>query len=420
MTMTHIEQQLENLASPGDRQKHLRGLAVLKQIGGENFGGPVSQLASFSEDLARFTIQYPYGDVLSRDGLDLRTRQILTAATLLAHGSAQSQLSFHLYGLLNAGGTRADVVDLLFISAGLLGFPTAINAVPIVRDILADRDETKNVAGAQTSPAVPDMPSDRFAVLDRIAPDFVNWREHTLGEEIFGAVHLEPRLAHLASAAMLAARGKVGASFDAHIVSALAAGATDSDIVEMVIQLSVYSGFPAALNAAGRARNVLAAPERPQASTQKGVDTTKDDEKRFMRGVATLAETSGGSGADVVDSFKDVAPGLDRLVVAHCYGDIFCRPALDPKVRELGAISALAAQGTVAAEKPLGVHIDAALNLGATPEEIVETLFNIIPYAGYPLIEKALLIAHDRISLFDDKQVDGSPSDHRTLDMCSG
>ncbi len=104
MTMTHIEQQLENLASPGDRQKHLRGLAVLKQIGGENFGGPVSQLASFSEDLARFTIQYPYGDVLSRDGLDLRTRQILTAATLLAHGSAQSQLSFHLYGLLNAGG----------------------------------------------------------------------------------------------------------------------------------------------------------------------------------------------------------------------------------------------------------------------------------------------------------------------------
>lgn len=133
--MTNIEEQLENLASSEDRQKHLRGLAVLKQIGGENFGGPVSQLARFSEDLARFTIQYPYGDVLSRDGLDLRTRQILTTATLLAHGSAQSQLSFHLNGLLNAGGTPDDVVDLLFISAGLIGFPTAINAVPIVRDI---------------------------------------------------------------------------------------------------------------------------------------------------------------------------------------------------------------------------------------------------------------------------------------------
>jgi 4-carboxymuconolactone decarboxylase len=164
MTTTDIEQQLENLASPREREKHLRGLAVLKQIGGENFGGPVSQLASFSEDLARFTIQYPYGDVLSRDGLDLRTRQILTAATLLAHGSAQSQLSFHLNGLLNAGGTRDDVVDLLFISAGLLGFPTAINAVPIVRDVLAARDETKNATEAQASTAIPDFPSDRLAV----------------------------------------------------------------------------------------------------------------------------------------------------------------------------------------------------------------------------------------------------------------
>jgi 4-carboxymuconolactone decarboxylase len=404
--MTNIEEQLENLASPEDRQKHLRGLAVLKQIGGENFGAPVSQLARFSEDLARFTIQYPYGDVLSRDGLDLRTRQILTTATLLSHGSAQSQLSFHLNGLLNAGGTREDIVDLLFISAGLLGFPMAINAVPIVRDILADRGKTKNATEAQASPAIPDMPSERFAVLDRIAPDFLEWRKHTLDFEIFGALHLEPRLAHLASAAMLAARGKVGSSFDGHIVSALAAGATDSDIVEMVIQLSVYCGFPAALNAAGRAANVLAASERSQANTQKRVDDTKDDEKRFKRGAATLVATSGGSGADVVDSFKDIAPGLGRLIVAHCYGDIFSRSALDPKGRELGAISALAAQGTVAAERPLAVHIDAALNLGATREEIVETLFNIIPYAGYPLIEKALLIAQDRMSLFDAKQAD--------------
>jgi 4-carboxymuconolactone decarboxylase len=112
----------------------------------------------------------------------------------------------------------------------------------------------------------------------------------------------------------------------------------------------------------------------------------------------------------VVDSFKDVAPGLGRLIVAHCYGDIFCRRGLEPKVRELSAISALAAQGTVAAEKPLGVHIDAALNLGATREEVVETLFNVIPYAGYPLIEKALLIAHDRISSFNEKQAADRPS----------
>ncbi|MBW9054643.1 carboxymuconolactone decarboxylase family protein [Rhizobium mesosinicum] len=410
MIMTNIEEQLDNLASPDDRQKHRRGLAILKQIGGENFGGPVSQLARFSEDLARFTIQYAYSDVLSRDGLDLRTRQIVTAATLLAHGSAQSQLSFHLNGLLNAGGTAEDIVDLLFISAGLIGFPTAINAVPIVRDILVGRVETNNATEAQSQPVVPQISSDRLAILDRIAPDFLKWREQVVDQEIFCSVRLEPKLAHLASAAMLAARGKVGTSFDAHIVSALAAGATHSEIVEMVIQLSVYSGFPAALNAAGRARDIFAASERPQSNTRKRVDIVKDDDERFTRGAATLAATSGGSGAGVVDSFRDVAPGLGRLIVAHCYGDVFCRAALHPKGRELSAISALAAQGTIAAEKPLSVHIDAALNLGADPEEIIETLFNIIPYAGYPLIEKALLIAHQRISLFNEKRAADSAS----------
>lgn len=408
--MSDVEQQLENLASPPEWQKHLRGLAVLREIGGANFGGPVSQLAGFSEDLACFTIQYPYGDVLSRDGLDLRTRQILTVATLLAHGSAQSQLSFHLNGLLNVGGTREDIIDLLFVSAGLLGFPSSINAVPIVRDILAVREKIESGAEGHAPPAAPDLAPDRVAVLDRFAPEFLEWREQVLGGEIFGAVRLETNLVHLASAAMLAARGKVGASFDGHIVSAQAAGATDQEIIEMVIQLSVYCGFPAALNAASRARNVLEAPERPEAGVTKRVHHTKDDRERFTRGAATLATTSGGSGADVVDSFQDLAPGLGRLIVGHCYGDIFCRRALDPKLRELTAIAALAAQGTVAAEKPLSVHVDSALNLGATKEDIVETLFNVIPYAGYPLVEKALLIALERISLFDAKDPDGIPS----------
>src|SRR6266705_1668282 len=52
-----------------------RGLAILRRIGGEDFDGPVNRLAQISPDLARFTVEYPYGDVLSRDGLELRVRQ---------------------------------------------------------------------------------------------------------------------------------------------------------------------------------------------------------------------------------------------------------------------------------------------------------------------------------------------------------
>jgi 4-carboxymuconolactone decarboxylase len=407
MTMVDIEQRLRSLASGNDRQKHLDGLDVLRHIGGQNFGGPINSLADFSEDLARFTVQFAYGDVLSRAGLDLRCRQILTVSMLLAHGSAQAQLAFHLNGLLNVGGTADDVVDLLYLAAGLLGFPAAVNAVPIVREVFADRGIAGRGEKSLVPPRVPDGSPDRFEALAAFAPEFLNWRQRALEGEMFAAIRMEPKDAHLAASAMLGAGGKSSENFDQHLAAAVAAGAGRLDVTEMIIQLSVYCGFPAALNAASRAKTLFeskmkTAPARQQSDRA----SPSSDTTRFKRGADVLAATSGGSGAGVVDSFKDVDSDLGNLIVAHCYGDIFCRDGLEPKVRELTACAALAAQGTVAAEKPLAVHIDAALNLGATREEIVETLFNVIPYAGYPLVEKALLIAAERLSVFDTKQTE--------------
>ena len=408
MSTTDIELRLRNLASDDDRKRHVQGLDVLQRIGGTNFGGPVNALADFSEDLARFTIQYPYGDVLSRPALDLRCRQILTVAMLLAHGSAQAQLAFHLTGLLNVGGTRDDAVDLLYLAAGLLGFPAAINAVPIVRDVMTEFTATDRGEEPVLRPGVPANSHARLEMLKEIAPEFVDWRDDVLGDEILAAIRMEPRIAHMAAGAMLGAGGRSGDSFDQHIVAALETGATQAEIVEMIIQLSVYSGFPAALNAAGRARKVLESAQTRAPKTRTGGHRRPIDDKRFKRGTEVLEATSGGSGAAVVESFRDVDADLGSLIVAHCYGDIFYRDGLQPKVRELTACAALAAQGTVAAEKPLAVHIDAALNLGASRQEIIETLFNVIPYAGYPLVEKALLIARERLSVFDARRT-GQP-----------
>jgi hypothetical protein len=67
-----------------------RGMAIPRQIGGEDFDGLVKHLAQVSPDMADFTVTYPYGDILSRPGLDLRTRQVCTVSCLIAQGSAQS------------------------------------------------------------------------------------------------------------------------------------------------------------------------------------------------------------------------------------------------------------------------------------------------------------------------------------------
>ncbi|MGH2549652.1 MAG: carboxymuconolactone decarboxylase family protein, partial [Thermomicrobiales bacterium] len=128
------------MASESRGDRFSRGLEILRQIGGGNFDGPVSALAETSADLSRFTVEYPYGDVLSRPGLDLPLRQLCTISMLLADGNAQPQLKFHIAGFLNAGGEPNAIVELLFVSVAILGFPATVNAVGIVRSVFAERE----------------------------------------------------------------------------------------------------------------------------------------------------------------------------------------------------------------------------------------------------------------------------------------
>ena len=81
------------------------------------------------------------------------------------------------------------------------------------------------------------------------------------------------------------------------------------------------------------------------------------------------------------------------MIVEHSYGDIFSRAGLDSKTRELTACAALAGRATKATETPLRVHINAALNVGASREEIVETLLNMVAYFGFPAVQGAMRIA---------------------------
>jgi hypothetical protein len=65
---------------------HYRAETLLRQIGDADWDRPITRIAQTSKDFAEFTIDYPYGDVLSRPGLELRTRQICTVSSLLANG----------------------------------------------------------------------------------------------------------------------------------------------------------------------------------------------------------------------------------------------------------------------------------------------------------------------------------------------
>ena len=117
------------------------------------------------------------------------------------------------------------------------------------------------------------------------------------------------------------------------------------------------------------------------------------DDSRYQRGLAQIEAVSGTHGANVVKSLEDIAPDLGRYIVEFAYGDIFARPGLDRKTRELATVAALTAMGTAVA--PLKVNMQAALHVGASRQEIIETILQMIPYAGFPAALNAVTVARE-------------------------
>ncbi|WP_112134158.1 carboxymuconolactone decarboxylase family protein [Glycomyces dulcitolivorans] len=121
---------------PGERYE--RGLKALQFVSGQ--AEPAVVDAETAPDLARYVVEFGYGEVYSSPGLEPRDRQLVTLGALAALGNAAPQLRFHINGALNAGCTRAEVVEALTQIAVYAGFPAAINAITAAKDVFAARD----------------------------------------------------------------------------------------------------------------------------------------------------------------------------------------------------------------------------------------------------------------------------------------
>lgn len=116
-------------------------------------------------------------------------------------------------------------------------------------------------------------------------------------------------------------------------------------------------------------------------------------ENRYERGLAKLREIDGEAGERVLDSLSDIAPDFARYLIEFPFGDIYCRPGLDLKSREIAVVAALTATGNAAPQ--LKVHIQGALNVGVSREEIVETIMQMAVYAGFPAALNGLAAAKE-------------------------
>ncbi|ARD47213.1 4-carboxymuconolactone decarboxylase [Sporosarcina sp. P37] len=95
------------------------------------------------------------------------------------------------------------------------------------------------------------------------------------------------------------------------------------------------------------------------------------------------------------DALKELAPDLRKYIVEFAYGEIYSRPGLDSKQRQLVTLSSLVTQGATA---QIRTHVSRALTVGLTKTEIIESMMQLIPYAGFPRVQNALTVVKELLS----------------------
>ncbi|OKJ05586.1 carboxymuconolactone decarboxylase family protein [Kitasatospora sp. CB01950] len=122
-------------------------------------------------------------------------------------------------------------------------------------------------------------------------------------------------------------------------------------------------------------------------------DAATTRQQRLDHGLDVLGRIDGEAGRNVLAALSDVSPELAHQVAAWGFGEIYARPELAPRDRQLVTLGMLTALG--GCEPQLRVHVNAALNVGLTPQQIVEALLHSAVYCGFPRALNATLAAKE-------------------------
>jgi 4-carboxymuconolactone decarboxylase len=112
------------------------------------------------------------------------------------------------------------------------------------------------------------------------------------------------------------------------------------------------------------------------------------------RGLDLLERLHGGhAGAAMVAEMQQICPAFADMTIDWAIASIMARPGLDLKTRQLVLVASCVTMGH--AMPQLRAHAEAALNVGATKEEIVETVLQLLFYAGGPAVRNSLALLDD-------------------------
>lgn len=114
-----------------ESSRYQRGLIKLAEVDGHAGEEVVAPLG----DLGRYIVEFAFGDIYNRDGISLRDREIATVAMLTVLGGREPQLKIHIGAALNVGLTSKEIEEIIIQTVPYAGFPTAINALNVLKEV---------------------------------------------------------------------------------------------------------------------------------------------------------------------------------------------------------------------------------------------------------------------------------------------
>ena len=120
--------------------RYQKGMENLKVMNPKSFQTLEDSLTDIAPDLARYVVEFPYGDIYTRPGLDLKIRELVTISAITTMGGADTQLKSHIRGALNVGCTKEEILEVIIQMAVYAGFPRAINGVLAAKEVFGEEE----------------------------------------------------------------------------------------------------------------------------------------------------------------------------------------------------------------------------------------------------------------------------------------
>lgn len=133
--------------------EYQRGMAEIRKQLGPMADGYIRRIKAMAPEFAWVNVTFPFGELYTREVIDLKTREMCTVAALTVQGFSLPELKLHVKAALRCGATRGEIAEIITQMIAYAGFPAATNALMTMQEAFDEVDAETAKKGSRRKPA---------------------------------------------------------------------------------------------------------------------------------------------------------------------------------------------------------------------------------------------------------------------------